>query len=284
VHPIINVEAGQFVVYYTDTSKDSSSGKGGDVRGIYYKAAVSRDGLTSREKVEVSPESVARRWHAARDNPFETVPRGGAALPLGWDKQASVIGGFCQKDATLTFHMSASRIGYGNFPMYLGAYSIPEKRLRASIQVGNPGRIYSFPVASQTVLRDEHVYVAWIEERDRKKEMVEGGNGAPVEVTSSKTQMVISRWRIGDDYVLHWPIRQTIGDNSSIDLEIHKNQALVAWHEGIGHFNSRIGTALLNLNETEFSPELPLSPVESFQQSYLNELVRKSEETVPKPQ
>lgn len=275
VHPYIEVQGGEFVVWFRNTTRLPD----GDGQGNYQKttgilARVSTDGtkLLNRKEVEDMPPL---RTHISYT---EAEIDGARRAAADWKDGAQDIGGFSKADGKLFFHISPFHKKNAAQPMYLGVYSLANKSMISWVSVGIPGRIYDFAVASKAIYSDGHLYLAWIEERDRKTETVMGGAGTPVEVVTSNTQIVLTKWEIGRLEAVHLPIRQTLGDNSHLDIAIKEDNLLIAWHEGIGLSESCIGTAMVDLSTASFTTNIEHSTVPTVHESRLRKIRQKYKE------
>ena len=261
VHPLVTVEKGNIVIWFiNNTEKRTSPESNANV----YRTVMDTDGsaIVVRQPVPNAPSSIPD-WAVKLGSlyPFDTKDRLGLGLPLKWQEPVSDVDGITEHKGNLIFHMSGS-----GDPFYFGAYDLKAKRLTSAARIGTPGRIYFFPAASSAIVIGKDAYLAWIEERDRKREKLELADGSFADGVSSKTQLVLSKWRIGTKGVSHLPIRQTFDNNVHISIAHIGPRILIAWHEGFGGValsRSKVWTHLVDLETAVFRSELPYSPMPS---------------------
>ena len=275
VHPHVVAQQGTFTVYFTEVEHKSAESGSPAPKEQLFRATVTNDGLRDREEVAALPGEIARRGLLGYQEPVIPLVKGDPLLPREWEAPALKIDQRFAQENLLTYHFLGSSPRDKASFLYVGAFRLTEDKRLGPARIGDVGTIYSSPVASRSVRDGSHLYIAWIEERDRRRETEKGGRGQPIEVVTSKTQVVLSRWNMENGKVTHRPIRRTFGVNSHLDLEVADGRAAVVWHEGVMALHSRIGSALVNVEDDEFAEILAYSPVESFQQPHLDAILKE---------
>ncbi len=267
VHPTVQVEDGKFVVYFSSNTepKIETPGEPGEPnsrREPVYKTVLSPEGkvLEQRVPVQPSPDLFPEWLKRLRDgDPFGVFDQQKEPLlPAEWPdgKRPDDLKGITIFGNRVFFYFTGGK----DESFRMGVYDLDQKKLLQSAVIGNPGRIYSFASASEVIARENEAWIAWIEERNVKREPSPDGTAGSY---SSDTQVVVSRWDLEKNRVTHLPIRQTINDNISLSLNRIGDHLLVAWHEGIGASGSRIEIKHIDLSTANFTAELPLSPLPS---------------------
>jgi hypothetical protein len=135
-----------------------------------------------------------------------------------WGDGECVIGGASVVGERFFLHILHWPANGAERSMYLAEYGVSERKVISSVRVGIPGRISASYAASRTLYADGHLYLAWIEEHERTEVTHVGKNGEPIVFVETKDQVVLTKWKIGAPAAVHLPIRQTIGDNSALDI------------------------------------------------------------------
>ncbi len=269
VHPRIVIEGKNFSILFGNNKENRPPYS--DVTKTYwfeswmnvYKTVISSGGkvLENRVKTE-NPKVIPRKTYWTDDGRIRIVEGGKENLITPkWPKKIEYIQDvvwsgnkvwavFSYPSDGSPFDGSSSWLIY---PFFFVAIDRDAGAISVSEPIGNPSRIYDFPVASHMIQLGHYLYIVWAQEIPDGKVDVEIKGEGTVKMDTFRADLILSRYDTNTGKLKHSVIEKLKSTNIHIDIAEIESKMLIAHHD-----EGKINWRIVDLASQPFSEKIKI--------------------------